>query len=157
VRAVFSGHEHLYWREKAAEHDQIEYFVAGGAGAPAYASPDHGGFAHYLVVRVPAGAKPDVSYDVIEPGRLYVEPDAQNETKVWLVNSNDAGPLTLGAVRVPVPASLGSCDGISLTTAAKGVTLTAPSCVPGDNPQILFRATGVPAGASVPVILTKKN
>src|SRR5262249_41294974 len=67
VKAVFSGHQHLFWREKPEDHDGIAYFVAGGAGAPLYATPDRGGFSHYLLVRVVGH---QILYDVIEPGRL---------------------------------------------------------------------------------------
>lgn len=49
VDAVFAGHEHLYNYQKK---DGILYFITGGAGAPLYASPDRGGFYHYLLVTV---------------------------------------------------------------------------------------------------------
>ncbi len=121
VKAVFSGHEHLYWYEPAEQHDGIDYFVAGGAGAPLYASPDRGGFSHYVVVRLAAG-KPDqpgdkISYEVVEPGRLYLEdaPAGPGEAKFWIVNSNDLKPLPLRGIVVDVPASLGSCDGLVAT------------------------------------------
>ena len=156
VKAVFAGHEHLYWREPAETHDGIEYFVAGGGGAPLYASPDRGGFSHYILVRL-AGNR--VSYDVIEPGHLYVEPAAEKdgEGKLWIVNSNDVGPLALDGIETEVPARLGPCDDLQPTTDFKGrdgkpVVLTKLSCTPGKSVhQLRLRAEGVPAGASVPV------
>ena len=86
VKAVFSGHEHLYWHES---HDGIEYFILGGAGAPLYASPDDGGFSQYLVVRLHGS---EVSYDLIEPGRLFAEaaPSGPKESRLWVVNSNNS-------------------------------------------------------------------
>jgi len=119
VKAVFSGHEHIYYREPGAQHDGIDYFVAGGAGAPLYASPDRGGFSHYVVVRL-AGDK--VSYDVIEPGRLSLEPapSAQNETKLWIVNSNDMEqPLPLRGIEIESPLKPARCEGLTATAAAR--------------------------------------
>lgn len=49
VDAVFAGHEHLYNYQK---RDGVLYFITGGAGAPLYATPDRGGFYHYLLVTV---------------------------------------------------------------------------------------------------------
>lgn len=49
VDAVFAGHEHLYNYQK---RDGVLYFITGGAGAPLYATPDRGGFHHYLLVTV---------------------------------------------------------------------------------------------------------
>jgi hypothetical protein len=168
VRAVFAGHEHLYWREPAENHDGIEYFVAGGAGAPFYASPDRGGFSHYVLVRLTGNR---VSYDVIEPGHLYVEPPLaglsgppgkDGEARFWIVNSNEAGPLVLDGVETEVPATLGACNDLQPTSDFKGrdgkpVTLTVTSCAPGKSVHKLrIRAEGVPAGASVPVVVRRK-
>jgi len=135
VKAVFSGHEHLYWREPA--HDGIDYFVAGGAGAPKYASPDRGGYSHYLVVRL-AGGK--VSYDLISPGHLYLQdaPAASGEAKFWIVNSNDLSqPLPLHGVETEAPASLGDCCSLAATAQARrrdewvAVEGVALDCAPG--------------------------
>jgi hypothetical protein len=123
VKAVFSGHEHLYWREPAAQHDGIDYFIAGGAGAPLYASPDRGGFSHYVVVRLTPDNK--LSYELIEPGRLFVEdapagPGEAKGAKLWIVNSNDLQqPLPLRGVDMEVPASLGRCDALTATAQLK--------------------------------------
>lgn len=54
-------------REK---HDGVRYVTSGGGGAPLYAPPDRGGFAHYLLVSVgPDG----IDHAVIEPFHLEVE------------------------------------------------------------------------------------
>lgn len=47
VKCVFEGHEHFYHRQV---RDGIEYIITGGGGAPLYASPDQGGFHHFLYV-----------------------------------------------------------------------------------------------------------
>ncbi len=47
VTCVFEGHEHLYHRQM---RDGIEYIITGGGGASLYASPDKGGFHHFLYV-----------------------------------------------------------------------------------------------------------
>ena len=47
VTCVFAGHEHLYNRQV---RDGIQYLITGGAGADLYASPDKGGFHHFLYV-----------------------------------------------------------------------------------------------------------
>lgn len=119
VKAVFSGHEHLYYREPGEQHDGIEYFVAGGAGAPLYASPDRGGFSHYLVVRL-VGDK--VSYDVIEPGRLSLEaaPAVKDEARLWIVNSNDmVQPLPLHGIEIESPLKPARCEGLIASAATR--------------------------------------
>jgi len=165
VKAVFAGHEHLFWREPAEKHDGIAYFVAGGAGAPLYAPPERGGFSHYIVVRLTADNQ--VSYDVIEPGRLYVEPAAgtATEARLWIVNSTDIGPLTLGGVQAEVPASLGACGEMTASAEIKkrdgstvSMPLTVASCTPGTLVHRLrLKADGVPAGISIPVVIRHKG
>lgn len=49
VRAVFSGHAHLYWH---AAKEGVQYFIAGNAGAPLEATGERGGFLGYLTVQV---------------------------------------------------------------------------------------------------------
>lgn len=121
VAAVFSGHEHLFWHEPPEKHNFIDYFVAGGAGAPLYASPDHGGFSHYLIVRLKDKA---VSYELIQPGRLYIDESSERLPAefcdgakcAWIVNSNDLHQaLPLNGIDIAVPASLGDCPSLMVT------------------------------------------
>jgi hypothetical protein len=153
VKAVFSGHEHLFWHEPAEQHDGIDYFVLGGSGAPLYASPDRGGFSHYLVVRLTGKA---LSYEVIEPGRLYLE-DATakaGEQRFWIVNSNDfQQPIPLRGIDVEAPASLGRCDELEATAETRqrdkplpipGVTLR--SCTPAPGGTLRLHIEGPPVG-----------
>ena len=153
VKAVFSGHEHVYWRESAEHHDGIDYFVLGGSGAPLYASPDRGGFSHYLVVRL-TGKTP--SYEVIEPGRLYLEDAAAKpkERRFWIVNSNDfQQPIPLRGIDVEAPASLGRCDDLEATAETRqrdkplpiaGVSLR--SCTPAPGGKLRLHIDGPPVG-----------
>ena len=106
VKAVFQGHEHLFF--KTPPDSKIQYFVAGGAGAPMYARPENGGFSHYLVVTMKAD---QLAYTVVEPGHLYAEegkPAKSEESMVWLVNSSDT-PLPVRRLETSVPLSLGTC------------------------------------------------
>lgn len=164
VKAVFAGHEHIFWREPVGP-DGIAYFVAGGSGAPLYAPPDHGGYSHYILVRLTADNKP--SYEVIEPGRLYVEPAAgtATEARLWIVNSTDIGPLNLHGIETEVPASLGACGELTASAALPkrdGTTVSLPlsiaSCTPGTIVNKLrLKAEGMPAGTSMPVVIKRKG
>ena len=164
VKAVFSGHEHIYYREPAEQHDGIDYFVAGGAGAPLYASPDRGGFSHYLVVRL-SGTK--LSYDVIEPGHLSLEDatSGASEAKFWIVNSNDMEqPLPLRGIDREVPASLGACDSLTASAATRKRDAWVPvegvaieSCVPGASGSLRLHVKVPPmAQGSVQVTVRRK-
>jgi 3',5'-cyclic AMP phosphodiesterase CpdA len=161
VRAVFSGHEHLYWREPAEDHDGIEYFVAGGGGAPLYAPADRGGFSHYLVVRVTDGG---VSYDVVEPGRLYAEsgPREKGIRRFWIVNSNDV-ELSLRGVSVSVPAALGPCSSLTAESALKkrdGTPVPVPvaisACATRAGRRELTLRMTAPRRVSVPVAVHRR-
>lgn len=154
VRAVFSGHEHLYWREA---HDGIEYFVAGGGGAPLYASPDRGGFGHYLVVSL---SESGVRYDVVEPGRLFVEGGApvRNGKRIWVVNSNDAD-VPLRGVSVDLPASV-PCRRVRAESELKlrdGTPVPVPvsvlSCSRARGSLRVRLGLTAPRGLSVPVVV----
>ena len=73
VKAVFAGHDHLFYEE---EHDGITYATTGGGGGSLYAQPQRGGFAHYLLVTVRDG---EVEIDVVEPHHLEVVYVAGND------------------------------------------------------------------------------
>jgi hypothetical protein len=127
VQGVFSGHEHLFWHEPAGRDQTfIDYFVAGGAGAPLYASPDRGGFSHYLVVHMSGGK---ISYELIEPGHLYIDETPESMPAefcngarcAWIVNSNDVHQaLPLNGIDLTVPASLGDCSHLTVQSRSRG-------------------------------------
>jgi predicted phosphodiesterase len=49
VTLVLNGHIHLY---NTTVHDNVLYLTSGGAGAALVASPDQGGFHHYVLVTI---------------------------------------------------------------------------------------------------------
>lgn len=73
VRAVFTGHEHLY---SEMVKDGVRYIITGGGGAPLYRHPRQGGFFHYLIARVKDG---EVVIDVLVPHSLQVRTIAGND------------------------------------------------------------------------------
>lgn len=155
VRAVFSGHEHVYWRET---HDGIDYFIAGGAGAPLYASPDRGGFSHYVIVRLAGDA---LTYDVVEPGHLYVETgvDLRGAATTWIVNGNDAD-IPLRGAEIAAPGSLGPCRKLSAQSNLRKtdgtpvpVAVSVTGCASGERGRRAVLALTSPRGTSVPVSL----
>ncbi len=154
VKAVFSGHEHLYWREA---HDGIEYFVAGGGGAPLYASPERGGFGHYIVVSL-SDAGPH--YDVIEPGRLFIQDESprRREKTLWVVNSNDADiPLRGVSVGVPGTARCSAIRAESNLRRRDGTTVPVPvstlSCSRSSGVSRVTLGMTAPRRTSVPILL----
>ena len=155
VRAVFSGHEHVYGREA---HDGIDYFIAGGAGAPLYASPDRGGFSHYVIVRLSGTT---LAYDVVEPGHLYVEtgPDLRGAATTWIVNGNDAD-IPLRGAEIGAPASLGPCRTLSARSNLRKtdgtpvpVPVSVAGCTVGPGGRRAILALTSPRGKSVPVAI----
>jgi hypothetical protein len=157
VKAVFSGHQHLYWHET---HDGIDYFVAGGGGAPLYASPDRGGFGHYILVAL---GKAGVHYDILEPGRLYLEDggDMRRGKKTWVVNSNDAD-IPLRGVSVDLP-RIGSCPRLFAESDLRrwdGTAVPVPvsklSCTSTRAGSRVTLGMTSPKGTSVPILVRAK-
>ena len=156
VKGVFSGHEHLYWRES---HDGIDYFIAGGGGAPLYASPDRGGFGHYVVVALTSGG---VRYDVLEPGRLYVEEGGREggARRIWVVNSNDAD-VPLRGVSVVLPGT-GRCSGLQAESNLRKwdgtpipVAVSKLSCSKSKSGSKVTLGLISPRGTSVPILIRR--
>lgn len=156
VKAVFQGHEHLFYRTAI---NGIQYFVAGGAGAPFYAPPETGGFSHYLVVEM---KNDQLTYKVVEPGHLYSE---NGRGMGWLVNSSDL-PLPVRHMEMSVPRSLGKCADLaaeSRLTKYDGTPIPVPvtivSCrTEGNKRRLTIAATdGVPRRSSVPVYIVPRK
>lgn len=79
IRAVFTGHEHLYSYQ---ERDGIRYYTSGGAGAPLYMAPERGGFHHFLKVSV-AGRHVEVGlHKVCAPSANLLNPKTINPGEV---------------------------------------------------------------------------
>ncbi len=161
VKAVFQGHEHLFYQTTI---NGIQYFVAGGAGAPFYAPPEKGGFSHYLVVEV---KNEQITYKVVEPGHLYAEEGMakkSEERMVWLINSSDL-ILPVRRIETSVPHSLGTCADLvveSRLTKYDGTPIPVPvsiaTCTPsGKENEVTITATGgAPRRSSVPIYVHKK-
>src|SRR6185436_12136396 len=155
VKAVFQGHEHLFYQTTI---NGIRYFVAGGAGAPFYAPPENGGFSHYLVVEM---KNDQIAYKIVEPGHLYAE---KGKNMFWLVNSSDL-LLPARRIEVRVPRSAGACKDLvaeSRLTKYDGTPIPVPvtiaSCTPsGKVNKVTISATdGAPRRSSVPIYVHKK-
>jgi hypothetical protein len=86
VRAVFASHDHMYSLEL---RDGVRYYTVGGGGAPLYAPPDRGGFAHYLLVTIDGD---EVDYGVVEPFHLECE-TLDGGARVRLANTTDRNLL----------------------------------------------------------------
>lgn len=103
VRAVFCSHNHIYWH---AVRDGVDYFISGGAGAPLDASPEQGGYLHYLSVRVDGGG---ITTRIEQPWHLevdYPEGEAAHgpASRVWVANTNNEDVLARHIVlHVAVP------------------------------------------------------
>jgi len=96
VRAVFAGHNHIYYH---TAKDGVDYYISGGAGAPLDASPDQGGFLHYVVVHVDGNK---ITTDILQPWHLAVtypngDGNGQSRETAWVENTNHPD-VTVGAV-----------------------------------------------------------
>jgi len=63
VRAVFSGHVHVF---DQADVSGVTFLTSGGGGASLYAHPDEGGYHHYVLVRLD-DAGVDTEVEKIKP------------------------------------------------------------------------------------------
>lgn len=139
VKAVFSGHEHLFGQ---SVHDGVTYVVTGGAGAPNDAAPEDGGFQHYLLVTVDGGG---FSMTVVEPWRLLVQmgpvmPDGSCTAAVSNYGSSDLKV----SVEFPTDA-LGAKAIASASATYKGRTQTlAVEIVPPRHPGTILACVTVP-------------
>ncbi len=113
VRAVFHAHDHYF---DLTERDGVKYMTVAGGGAPMYAQPTRGGFAHYVLVTVGPGG--EVDYNVVEVGRLDLDYVAGNDgieplTIARVANTTDRD-LVFGNLELRVP-RLASRDGYRLS------------------------------------------
>jgi 3',5'-cyclic AMP phosphodiesterase CpdA len=141
VKNVFSGHEHLYYH---GMRDGINYYISGGAGAPADASPEHGGYQHYVLFTVD-GDK--VTPTILQPWRLFAGRAPGRSDSTVLVSNYNNDDLD---VCVELPKS-GSNDKVAPTASSvyKGQSkaLTA-SIIPGGRKGFVTVRVKVPAHRS---------
>jgi len=88
VRAVFCSHNHIYWHQVK---DGVDYFISGGAGAPLDASPEKGGYLHFVSVQVDGNK---ITTQIEQPWHLEVDyPDGEAahgaSGRVWVANTNN--------------------------------------------------------------------
>jgi predicted phosphodiesterase len=69
VEAVLAGHIHVF---NHTQRNGVDYFISGGAGAGLYASPDQGGFHHFMIF---TESKGDLEFRVVK-----VEAELDEET-----------------------------------------------------------------------------
>ena len=85
VKNVFSGHEHLYYH--AGARDGINYYISGGAGAPADASPEDGGYQHYVLFKVDGNK---ITSAVLQPWRLFAaKTPGRSDSSILVSNYNN--------------------------------------------------------------------
>ncbi|HVW21005.1 MAG TPA: metallophosphoesterase [Opitutaceae bacterium] len=146
VRAVFSGHEHLYYRSK---HDGIDYIVTGGGGAPSEEGPEEGGAQHYALVYVNGG---QISVAVLAPWRLFswvgpVQPDGSCSALLANYNAADFN----ATVDFPTTALAGRAAVRSVFT-YKGVSRAlAAEIVPSRSAGTISVRTALPKAGAVTV------
>lgn len=70
VEAVFAGHEHFFNKQI---RDGVTYVITGAAGASPYADETHGGFYHYVKVRVNGDS---IYMQVVKLGGQTLNPDS---------------------------------------------------------------------------------
>ena len=145
VRAVFCGHNHIYWHQVK---DGVDYYISGGGGAPLDASPEKGGYLHFLTVEVRGST---LTTQILQPGHLEVSyPGGENTTasseRVLVTNTNDV-PVTLPHLVFHVAAPpAGQALAVTATVSYKKKNK------PGDA-QIVSESSGATPG-SVDVIVS---
>jgi hypothetical protein len=137
VRAVFCGHNHIYWH---TVKDGVDYYISGGGGAPLDADPEHGGYLHYVTVQVD-GTK--LTTQVLQPEHLEeTYPDGETvigpTQRVWVTNTNfDAVTLrhiVLHVAAPPAGKTLAATAMLAYKKKNKPLTVQIVSQSPGAKP-----------------------
>lgn len=96
VQAVFEGHDHVFNHQS---HNGVEYYIAGGAGAPLDANPEDGGFFHYVLVHVKNGK---ADFTVMPLGSIDLRQNGEDIRVSSYCNADvDLGNLVVTAAKVP--------------------------------------------------------
>lgn len=137
VRAVFCGHNHIYYH---TVQDGVTYVISGGGGAPLDADPEHGGYLHYVGVRVD-GTK--MTTTVYQPEHLEVAyPDGEKKIgstqRVWATNTNFstviANHIVLHVAAPPAGQTLGVSSVLAYKKKNKPGVAQILSQSPGSEP-----------------------
>ena len=137
VRAVFCGHNHIYWHKVV---DGVDYFISGGGGAPLDAAPENGGYLHYVEVQVDGSA---ITTQVLQPEHLEeIYPDGEAKIgasqRVWVTNTNfepvAANHIVLHVAAPPAGVPLTVTSVLAYKKKPKPGTATILSQSPGATP-----------------------
>jgi hypothetical protein len=149
VRAVFCSHDHLYWH---GVKDGIDYYITGGAGAPLDATPDKGGFLHYLLIDVDGT---QVTPQIFQPWHLevnYPDGDGGGATteRAWVSNTNDFPVTTKHIVFHMASLPAGQTWAVTAGTAYKKKTESVPAQIVSVTPvgtgvEVVATVTAAPA------------
>ncbi len=131
VRAVFAGHQHRYWH---GVRDGIDYFIAGGGGAPIDAPPEEGGFLHFVLVNVD---RDKITATTFQSWCLAIRPVPASELKprgsslgAAVVSNRNNSPLTANRIVIRVPGADKTAPlAVTATVAYKGKTKVAKARV----------------------------
>jgi len=146
VRAVFCGHDHLYWH---ANHDGVDYYISGNGGAPLDADPEDGGYFGYLIVTVNGNS---ISTTERAANTLYLRPvsggDGKAATAVVAIDAPYKSPTTVNGIFVKLPA--GKTYTSTATTTYKGKTKQVVTTVLGSTSSNAKGVSLVQVQASLP-------
>lgn len=149
VRAVFCGHNHIYYH---TVQDGVDYYISGGGGAPLDADPEHGGYLHYVAVQVD-GAK--IAPTVLQPEHLEVAyPDGETQIgptqRVWATNTNFS-PVTAKRIVFHVAAPpAGQTLGVSSVLAYKKKNRPGAASIVSQSPGVRPGTVDVVVSALLP-------
>lgn len=148
VRAVFCGHNHIYWH---AAHDGVDYYISGGAGAPLDASPEQGGYLHYVVFHVD-GDK--VTSEILQPWHLlttYPQGDAKGLTTetAFVENTNNTEVPARGIVFHIAPPAAGASVTVSAKVSYKKGKIV-PAQIVSTHPSADGKSLEVVVAATLP-------
>ncbi len=151
VRMVIAGHNHIYYH---TEKDGVQYVISGASGAPLDASPDQGGFLHYLIVHVDGAS---VTWDILQPWELQeTYPDSGKSrvgipgARAWVDNSNNMA-VTVNHVVLHAPAPpAGQKLTVQAGVAYKKKTKTAKASIVSVTPDAGGKTVTVIVAATLP-------
>lgn len=157
VRAVFSSHNHIYWH---TVKDGIDYYISGGAGAPLDATPDQGGYLHYILVTVDG---PKISTQILQPEHLettYPDGDGKSTSteRVWIANTNyfpvTAHHVVLHLAAPPAGQTFTVTAGISYKGKTKPVEASLVSVKPDGQGDEVVVESDLPRARTTEITVT---
>jgi hypothetical protein len=146
VRAVFCGHEHIYWH---ANHDGVDYYISGNAGAPLDAVPEGGGYFGYMLVTVNGSTITTVERSANTLySRTMSGDDGVSSTAVVAIDAPDHAKITTNGIEVLLPA--GKSYSVTASATYKGKVKVVDASVLGSSPSSTPGVAAVRIGATLP-------